>query len=76
MSHTRRLQSVKVYDLRTSQHNLLRNEKGGRSLGVLLALPPLSREYHGVGARQCATSATSKTVSSLSSAVWSAATTK
>eukprot|EP00670_Eutreptiella_braarudii_P026060 CAMPEP_0174375052 /NCGR_PEP_ID=MMETSP0811_2-20130205/113108_1 /TAXON_ID=73025 ORGANISM="Eutreptiella gymnastica-like, Strain CCMP1594" /NCGR_SAMPLE_ID=MMETSP0811_2 /ASSEMBLY_ACC=CAM_ASM_000667 /LENGTH=95 /DNA_ID=CAMNT_0015524893 /DNA_START=12 /DNA_END=295 /DNA_ORIENTATION=+ len=41
--------AVKVHELRAAQLNILSDEGGGRSFRVLLALPPLPRDDHGVG---------------------------
>ena len=42
---------VKVHYLSAVQRNVLRDKRGGRSLRVLLALPPLPGEDHGVGGK-------------------------
>ena len=49
LPHARHIRPVEVHDLRAAQLDVHRNEEGGRSLIVPLALPPLLRKHHGVG---------------------------
>ena len=68
--------AVNVHKLRPALLNILSYDGGGRSLRVLLAVPPLSRQDHGLGGqplRRIPASATSATVRSHSSAWWSVA---
>ena len=49
MPHARHLRPDEVHRLGAAQLNVPRNEEGSRDWVVPLALPPLSREHHGVG---------------------------